>query len=107
RKKYEDRCGTYYSETKLTPKHQCTALLYGKFSGSTSLLEIVSGMESHETRLYHLGAAAVKRSTLSDANTMRPWQVFSELFEQMLEQAHCGLRRASRDAVRLIDSTTL
>jgi len=92
---------------KLTTKRQFIALLYGQFSGSTSLREIVSGMESHETRLYHLGAAAVKRSTLSDANTMRPWQVFSELFEQMLEQAHCGLRRASRDAVRLIDSTTL
>jgi IS4 transposase len=92
---------------KLTTKRQFIALLYGQFSGSTSLREIVSGMESHETRLYHLGAAAVKRSTLSDANTMRPWQVFSELFGVMLEQAHRGLRRASRDAVRLIDSTTL
>jgi DDE family transposase/uncharacterized protein DUF4372 len=92
---------------KLTTKRQFIALLYGQFSGSTSLREIVSGMESHETRLYHLGAAAVKRSTLSDANAMRPWQVFSELFGQMLEQGHPGLRRASRDAVRLIDSTTL
>jgi IS4 transposase len=92
---------------KLTTKRQFIALLYGQFSGSTSLREIVSGMASHETRLYHLGAAAVKRSTLSDANTMRSWQVFSELFGVMLEQAHRGLRRASRDAVRLIDSTTL
>lgn len=92
---------------KLTTKRQFIALLYGQFSGSTSLREIVSGMESHETRLYHLGAAAVRRSTLSDANTIRPWQVFSELFGQMLEQAHRGLRRASKDAVRLIDSTTL
>jgi IS4 transposase len=92
---------------KLTTKRQFIALLYGQFSGSTSLREIVSGMESHETRLYHLGAAAVKRSTLSDANTIRPWQVFSELFGVMLEQAHRGLRRTSKDAVRLIDSTTL
>ena len=92
---------------KLTTKRQFIALLYGQFSGATSLREIVSGMESHETRLYHVGAAAVKRSTLSDANTMRPWQVFSELFGQMLEQAHRGLRRASKDAVRLIDSTTV
>jgi IS4 transposase len=38
---------------------------------------------------------------------MRPWQVFSELFGQMVEQAHRGLRRASKEAVRLIDSTTL
>jgi len=92
---------------KLTTKRQFIALLYGQFSGSRSLREIVSGMESHETRLYHLGAAPVKRSTLSDANSMRPWQVFSELFGVMLEQAHRGLRRTSKEAVRLIDSTTL
>jgi len=92
---------------KLTTKRQLIALLYGQFGGATSLRAIVSGMESHETRLYHLGAAAVKRSTMSDANTVRPWQVFSELFANMLEQAHRGLRRASKDAVRLVDSTSL
>ena len=92
---------------KLTTKRQLIALLYGQFSGATSLRAIVSGMESHETRLYHLGAAVVRRSTMSDANTVRPWQVFSELFVQMLRQAHRGLRRASKDAVRLVDSTSL
>jgi IS4 transposase len=92
---------------RLTTKRQFVALLYGQFSGATSLREIVTGMESHETRLYHLGAAPVKRSTMSDANTNRPWQVFSELFTQMLKQAHSGLRRAGEDAVRLIDSTSL
>ena len=35
----------------------------------------------------------------------RPWQVFSELFTQTLGQTHRGLRRATADAVRLIDST--
>jgi IS4 transposase len=95
------------SVRKLTTKRQFIALLYGQLSGSTSLREIVGGMESHETRLYHLGAAPVKRSTLSDANTLRPWQVFSELFAQMLPQAHRGLRQASEDAIRLIDSTSL
>jgi IS4 transposase len=92
---------------QLTTKRHFVALLYGQFSGATSLREIVSGMESHETRLYHLGAAPVKRSTMSDANSKRPWQVFSELFAQMLGQAHRGLRRAGKDAVRLIDSTSI
>jgi IS4 transposase len=102
-----DKYGADELVRKLTTKRQLIALLYGQFSGSTSLREIVSGMESHETRLYHLGAAAVKRSTLSDANTLRPWQVFSELFAQMLPQAQRGLRRATADAVRLIDSTSV
>ena len=92
---------------KLNAKRHFVALLYGQISGASSLREIVTGMESHETRLYHLGAAPVKRSTMSDANTNRPWQLFSELFTQMLKQAHPGLRRASKDAVRLIDSTSL
>jgi len=81
------------------------ALLYGQFNGAVSLREIVTGMASHATRLYHLGAAPVKRSTVSDANSERPWQVFSELFAVMLKQAHRGLRRSAGEAVRLIDST--
>jgi Transposase DDE domain/Domain of unknown function (DUF4372) len=92
---------------KLTTKRQFLALLYGQFSGSTSLREVVTGMASHETRLYHVGAAPVKRSTMSDVNSKRPWQVFSELFAQMLPQAHRGLRRATADAIRLIDSTSV
>jgi len=92
---------------RLNTKRQLIALLYGQLSGAASLREIVTGMESHATRLYHVGAAPVKRSTFSDANRDRPWQVFSDLFGLMLKQAHPALRRASRDAVRLIDSTTI
>ena len=92
---------------KLDTKRHFIALLYGQMSGATSLREVVTGMASHETRLYHVGAAPVKRSTMSDANSKRPWQVFSELFAQMLPQAHRGLRRATADAVRLIDSTSV
>jgi hypothetical protein len=43
-------------------------LLYGQLSGAISLREIVTGMASHATRLYHVGTEPVKRSTLSDAN---------------------------------------
>lgn len=94
------------SRTLSTNRH-LIALLYGQFSGATSLREIVTGMESHVTRLYHLGAAPTNRSTMSDANRDRPWQIFSELFTAMLGQAHRGLRRAGVEAVRLIDSTTI
>jgi hypothetical protein len=86
-------------------KPHLLALLYGQFSGATSLREIVTGMASHQTRLYHLGGTAPKRSTVSDANRDRPWQVFGELFAEMLKQAHRGLRRSAGEAVRLIDST--
>jgi len=102
-----EKYGADESCRKLTSKRHFVAMLYGQFSGAVSLREIVTGTTSHETRLYHLGAAPVKRSTVSDANQKRPYQLFAELFTVMLQQAHRGLRRAVADAVRLIDSTSL
>jgi Transposase DDE domain/Domain of unknown function (DUF4372) len=91
----------------LTTKRHLLALLHGQFSGATSLRETVTGLASYETRLYHVGAKPVKRSTLSDANRDRPWQVFGDLATAMLAQAQRPLRRAAKDVVRLIDSTSL
>lgn len=92
---------------ELSAKRHLIALLFGQLSGASSLREIVTGMASQETRLYHLGAAPVKRSTLSDANAKRPWQVFGDVFAALLGQTHRGLRRATVGAVRLIDSTSV
>lgn len=39
---------------RLTTKSQFIALLYGQLSGAASLREIVTGLESHSVRLYHL-----------------------------------------------------
>ena len=90
---------------RLNTKTQLIALLYGQLSGATSLREIVAGLTSHQARLYHVGACPVARSTLADANAIRPVEVFSELFKHLLGQAHRGLRRKTREAVRLIDAT--
>jgi len=102
-----EKYGTDELSRTLTTKQHVIALLYGQMSGATSLREIVAGMESHAARLYHLGSGPVKRSTLSDANNHRPWQVFGELCTDMLAQVHRGLRRRLKDAVRLIDSTSV
>lgn len=91
----------------LTTKSQLVALLHGQLSGAAGLREIVTTMESHRSRLYHLGVAAPKRATLADANAKRPAAVFTELFEALLGQAHRGLRKASKEAVRLIDSSRI
>jgi hypothetical protein len=90
---------------RLTTKSQFVALLYGQLSGAVSLREIVTGLESHATRVYHLGATTVRRSTLSDANAQRPVAVFSDLLALMMQQAHRGLRRKLADTVYLIDAT--
>jgi IS4 transposase len=92
---------------RLTTKSQLVALLYGQLSGAQSLREIEAGLKSHEARIYHLGARAARRSTLSDANALRPSAVFAELFALLAGLARPGLRRKTRDAVRLIDSSGL
>jgi IS4 transposase len=91
----------------LTTKSQLIALLYAQLSGAQSLREIEAALESHAAKLYHLGGAQVSRSTLSDANAQRPWQVFSGLFAQLTGQAVRGLRRKTSEAVHLIDATGL
>lgn len=90
---------------RLTTRSQFIALLYGQLSGACSLREIVGGLESHAVRLYHLGAKPVSRSTLADANALRPSAVFSGLFSALVGRAQRGLRRAVGESVYLIDST--
>lgn len=90
---------------RLPTKSQFIALLYGQLSGAASLREVVGGLESHAVRLYHVGGRPVSRSTLADANALRPSAVFGELFAAMVERAQRGLRRVIGEAVYLIDST--
>jgi len=91
----------------LTTKSQLIALIYAQLSGAQSLREIEAALESHAAKLYHLGGAQVSRSTLSDANAQRPWQVFSGLFAHLAGQGVRGLRRQTNEAVHLIDATNL
>lgn len=91
----------------LSTKSQFVALVHAQLSGASSLREIEATLESHTNRLYHLGIKAPKRSTLADANRRRPADVFVELFQVLLRQAHPGLRRNTNEAVRLIDSTSV
>ncbi len=97
--------GADWRVRRLRTKDQFIALLYGQFSGATSLREIVGGLESHSARLYHVGGRVAQRSTLADANARRPSAVFSDLFAEMVARAGRGPRRAIGEATYLIDST--
>ena len=102
-----DEHGSDRGVRKLSSKSQLIALLHAQLSGASSLREVEATLASQEARLYHLGASAPRRSTLADANAERSADVFCGLFETLLAQAHPGLRRASCDAVRLIDATSV
>lgn len=90
---------------RLRTRDQFLALLYGQLAGAVSLREIEDGLASHAARLYHLGGRAVSRSTLADANAKRPFEVYADVFTELVARARPGLRRKLRDTVRLIDAT--
>ncbi|MFO1170592.1 MAG: IS4 family transposase [Hyphomicrobiaceae bacterium] len=92
---------------RLTTKSQLVALMYGQLSGAQSLREIEQGLGSHAPRLYHLGVTQPARSTLADANAKRPAKVFADLFAVMTMSAGRGLRRHMREAVHLVDATSI
>lgn len=92
---------------RLTTRSQLIALIYAQLSGAQSLREIEQAMVSHERRLYHLGATAPARSTLADANAKRPAQLFADLFAVLAAQASPGLRRAAREAIHLVDASSI
>jgi transposase len=90
---------------RLTTQDQFIALLYAQLAGSESLRAIEAGFASHASKLYHLGACEVSRSTLADANARRPCAVFSGLLAELMSRCERRLGRRVADAVYLIDST--
>ena len=102
-----DEHGTDKHIRRLSTKSQLIALLYGQLAGAVSLREIEGGLESHSTRLYHLGARPDSRSTLADANAKRSSAVFAGLFAELVARSGRGLRRAVGEATYLIDATSL
>jgi hypothetical protein len=64
---------------------QFVALLFCHLGGARSLREIIGGLAASEGKLRHLGIdRAPTRSTLAYANQHRPWQIYQEVFQQLL-----------------------
>ena len=50
---------------RLSTQNQFIAMLYAQLSDAQSLRAIEASFESHATKLYHLGACELSRSTLA------------------------------------------
>lgn len=67
---------------------QFVAMLFCQVAQTHSLREIVMGLDSALGKLVHLGVKqAPKRSTLSYANEHRPWELYQDLFNVVLQHA--------------------
>jgi len=89
------------------PRHHLVSLLNGALSGVQGLRATVTTVSLDAARLYHAGGAGVKRTTLADANRYRDAAAFSGLLEEMIALAHRKLRRDLREALYLIDATSI
>jgi hypothetical protein len=89
------------------------SLLYGVFSYCNGLREVCEGMLACEGKLSHLGLdKAPARSTLSDANNKRSYQVFETMYYGLLHKYHSfildsRLKGVSIRNLKVIDSTTI
>ena len=83
------------------------AMLFAQLSGSRSLRDIETSLQSHAGKLYHLGSVPVSKSALATANASRPFEIFGGLLAALMAQLQRGYRRKIGDCVRLIDSTSV
>jgi hypothetical protein len=67
-----------------TTWHQYITILFSQIKQKDSIRDIVTGLEANESRWYHLGLTGVHRSTFSDANNKRSFQIFEDLFYHLL-----------------------
>lgn len=101
----------YYK--RLSLRVHLVSLLYGVFSYCNGLRELCEGMLACEDKLAHLGLdKAPARSTISDANSKRSFQVFETIYYGLLQRYHpfisdSRLKGLSIRNLKIIDSTTI
>jgi Transposase DDE domain/Domain of unknown function (DUF4372) len=85
---------------------QLVAMLYAQLAGKKSLRDLVFSLGRHLKKLYHLGLAPVKRSTLADANEQRPARIFKETYFKLLARFEAERARRSKPRrVKIMDAT--
>jgi len=80
--RYNSNCYTKY----FTGWQQLIVLLFSQIGGKDSLREIETSLNVHRAKWYHIGLKGIKRSTLSDAMSNRPFEIFEGLFYKLLDK---------------------
>jgi Domain of unknown function (DUF4372)/Transposase DDE domain len=92
---------------------QFLAMMFCQLGNAESLREICNGLAASEGKLKHLGVPlAPKRSTLSYANTHRPYELYEQVFHELLQRCCEEASRQKRkfrfkNPLVSFDSTTI
>jgi len=93
---------------------QFLAMSFGQLCCRGSLRDIINCLTAHKSKHYHLGfGSPVSRSTLADANEKRPWQIYRDFAQILINQARSLYRDDPEFTLELentvyaFDSTTI
>ena len=68
--------------------HQFLCLSFGQLTHRESLRDVITCLEAHQSKLYHLGLTkGVSRSTLADANEQRDWRIYADFAQILINKA--------------------
>jgi putative transposase len=70
----------------LTRWGQFAAMFFAQITGRSSLRDIADSLQAQAGRLYHLGIAKVRKSTLADANNNRTADFFQAFFDKTYQR---------------------
>ena len=94
-----------YRVRRLSSWSQLQAMVFCQLSGSRSLREVVGALERFPKSRAHLGMQPVRRSTLADANRVRPAALFEDVLEALVRELGRSSGRRGREMLRLVDAT--
>jgi len=86
------------------------AMMFGQLSDQHSLRDLVLNLSHQAHRFYHLGMSKICRSTFSDANNNRPYEIYENLFYQLLDRYACnftGTKRKLKNRLYSVDATVI
>jgi hypothetical protein len=82
-------------------------MTYAQLSGADSLRTVVAGFNAQASHHYHLGARAVRRSTLAEANARVSPEPFAEVVRHLMGCVQRQVRREMAPLLKLLDSTSI
>ena len=82
---------------KMTRWSQFLAMATAQLSNRSSLRDVVSNLNAQASKLYHLGAVIVSRSSLARVNEQQPYTLYEQLAGKLLAQCQA---RAPRHGFR-------